>query len=254
MENRRKFLQNIIAAAGMLYTSSTWAKTTVSKKNHLLNASRISLHKNDVLLFQGDSITDVGRNREVKEPNIADGMGKGYPFLAAAKLLREYADKDVKIYNRGISGHKVPQLADRWQEDCLDLHPQILSILIGINDYWHKRDGHYDGNSQSFKAQYRQLLESTMTNLPEIKIIIGEPFTVKEVKHVTESWFPEVEEYQLATRELANEFNLLFIPYQKVFDEACKVADGGYWTTDGIHPTLAGADLMAEAWLQMIKK
>src|SRR5699024_1794851 len=83
----------------------------------------------------------------------------------------EYADKDVKIYNRGISGHKVPQLADRWQEDCLDLHPQILSILIGINDYWHKRDGHYDGNSQSFKAQYRQLLESTMTNLPEIKII-----------------------------------------------------------------------------------
>lgn len=254
MENRRKFLHNIIAAAGVLYTSPTWAKTTVPKTSHLLNASRVSLNRNDVLLFQGDSITDVGRNREVKEPNVTDGMGKGYPFLAAAKLLHEHADKNLKIYNRGISGHKVPQLAERWQEDCVDLHPQVLSILVGINDYWHKRDGHYEGDSQAFKTQYRQLLEDTLTNLPEIKIIIGEPFTVKGVKHVTDSWFPEVEEYQLATQELAKEFNILFIPYQKVFDEACKVADGEYWTTDGIHPTLAGADLMAEAWLQMIKE
>ncbi|MBL1408141.1 SGNH/GDSL hydrolase family protein [Sphingobacterium faecale] len=249
MNNRRTFIKSSVLALGAtaLGNYDAKAETQANIKN------KLEIKQNDIILFQGDSITDNGRNRENQLPNDTQALGQGYAMLAASAMLNKYAEKNIKIYNRGISGHKVPQLQDRWQADCIDLAPSILSILIGVNDYWHKRDGNYTGSAQLYKEQYQKLLDNTLEKLPQVKLIIAEPFAVKEVKHVDNSWFPEFAMYQQAARDIAKEYKALLVPYQDIFDKACKRAPGGYWTTDGVHTTPAGADLMAANWLNCFK-
>lgn len=182
-----------------------------------------------------------------------DNLGYGYALHAAAELLVSQAAKRPEIYNKGISGNKVYQLANRWDTDCLELKPSVLSILIGVNDYWHKHNGKYDGTTAIYEKDYRALLERTKKALPNVKLVIGEPFAVKDVKAVDNSWYPEFDEYRAAAKKIANEFGAIFIPYQQVFDEAQKHAPGSYWTGDGVHPSLPGAKLMANAWLKATK-
>jgi lysophospholipase L1-like esterase len=252
MENnsnsRRSFLKR--AALGTIaavsipeIVSAAIAKTSVKK---------ITLLSEQTILFQGDSITDSGRNKEDMNFNSPRHLGSGYPFLAAASLLRKYASLNLKIYNKGISGNKVFQLAERWDKDCLEIKPDILSILIGVNDIWHKLNGRYDGTVEIYRKDYIALLERTKTTLPNVKIIICEPFAVNGVKAVDEKWYPEFYDYQKAARDIAAQFGAVFIPYQSIFEKAQKLAPGSYWTDDGVHPTLAGAQLMAEAWLSII--
>lgn len=249
MNNRRKFIQQSLAAIG-----ATIAAPSLAKAESLSIAKpSITIKQNDIILFQGDSITDHGRKRDNLVPNDLDAMGRGYAMVAASTLLNKYAGKNLKIYNRGISGNKVPQLEERWKEDCLDLQPNILSILIGVNDYWHKRGGNYNGSAQSYKDEYKRLLDKTLKHLPQVKLIIGEPFAVKNVKHVDDTWFPEFVAYQQVSRDIAKEYNGTFIPYQAIFDQAEKRAPGSYWTTDGVHTSLAGISLMAQSWLDTIK-
>lgn len=214
---------------------------------------KIKLLKGQTILFQGDSITDAGRNKEDMGYNTARPLGTGYAMLTAAQLLLRYAHLDLKIYNKGISGNKVFQLAERWDKDCLDLKPDVVSILIGVNDIWHKLNGNYDGTVEVYRRDYIALLERTRKALPGVKFIIGEPFGVRGVKAVDDKWYPEFYEYQKAAREIATQFGATFIPYQAVYDEAQKRAPGAYWTGDGVHASLAGAALMAEAWLGVVK-
>jgi lysophospholipase L1-like esterase len=212
-----------------------------------------SLGRNNIILFQGDSITDSGRNKNDKTFNTSGSLGSGYPMLAGANLLEKKADLDLKIYNKGISGNKVYQLAERWDNDCITLKPDILSILIGVNDIWHKLAGNYNGTVDVYRKDYIALLERTKKALPDVRLIICEPFAVRNVKAVDDKWYPEFYEYQKASKDIAEQFGATFIPFQKVFDEAQKSAPGVYWTGDGVHPTLAGAQLMAEAWLEAVK-
>ena len=212
-----------------------------------------SLARNNIILFQGDSITDSGRNKNDKTLNNPGSLGSGYPLLAGAKLLEKRADLDLKVYNRGISGNKVFQLAERWDNDCIALKPDILSILIGVNDIWHKLAGNYNGTVDVYTKDYIALLERTKKALPNVRLIICEPFAVRNVKAVDDKWYPEFYEYQKASKDIAAQFGATFIPFQKVFDEAQKRAPGAYWTVDGVHPTLAGAQLMAQAWLEAVK-
>jgi len=251
MDNRRKFLQKSLLTLGgaLAGTSLLNAKET----SNIGGSKKITINHNDVILFQGDSITDNGRKRDNLEPNNTDAFGKGYAMIAASNLLNKYADKNIQVYNRGISGNKVPQLAERWDTDCIALKPTILSIMIGINDYWHKRNGNYEGSANAYKEQYRKLLDQTLTALPQVKLIIGEPFGVKNVKHVDDSWFPELTQYQQVANEIAKEYHAVFLPYQSIFDKAEKRANGKYWTTDGVHTTLAGANLMAQHWIETVK-
>ena len=122
----------------------------------------------DTILFQGDSITDMGRNRrQANKPNDVAAMGNGYAWFAAAELLVDSPDAQLKIFNRGVSGNKVYQLAERWQADCLDLKPNVLSILIGVNDYWHKHDGKYDGTLEKYESDYRALLNAPKKPYPK---------------------------------------------------------------------------------------
>lgn len=214
--------------------------------------SKISLQKNDIILFQGDSITDAGRDRGGVTANNVKGLGSGYALLATSQLLHDHAAKTLQIFNRGISGNKVHQLAERWDTDCLDIKPTVLSILIGVNDFWHMLNGKYSGTIDTYRNDYRALLQRTKDKLPDVKLVIGEPFAVTGVKAVDNTWFPRFTEYQQAARALAKEFGATFIPYQSVFDKAAKVAPSSYWTGDGVHTTLAGSQLMAEAWLQAV--
>jgi lysophospholipase L1-like esterase len=214
---------------------------------------KITLKKDDVILFQGDSITDAGRKKDDMNFNSPSALGSGYAMIAASGLLYKYATRNLKVYNKGISGNKVYQLADRWQKDCLDLKPNVLSILVGVNDFWHTLTNKYTGTIKTYHDDYRKLIETTKQSLPGIQLIIGEPYAVPGIKSVDERWYPAFNDYRAVARELAREFDAVFIPYQSIYDKVQKEAPGVYWTGDGVHPSLAGAHLMAHAWLEVVK-
>jgi len=247
--SRRSFIKKAALAGAMAVSIPeiiSAAMPPAIAKKHILA-------KENVILFQGDSITDAGRNKEDNSFNNPRALGSGYAVLAAASLLEKYAPLNLKIYNKGISGNKVYQLAERWDKDCLEIKPDVLSILIGVNDIWHKLNGQYNGTSEIYKRDYIALLERTRKALPDVKLVICEPFAVKGVKAVDDKWYPEFYEYQKAAREIADQFGATFIPFQKVYDEAQKQAPGAYWTGDGVHASLAGAKLMASAWMAAVK-
>lgn len=250
-QNRRGFIKT--AALGSTFALSIPQIVSAATAETSKKVKKITLSNNDVILFQGDSITDMGRNRDRKEPNDNSGLGASYPFIAASQLLLNHAGKNLKIYNRGISGNVVPQLAERWEEDCISLKPNVLSILIGVNDYWHTLGGGYKGTLQSFRDAYTKLLEDTVKALPNVKLIIGEPYAIPGVKTVDNSWFPAFKGYQDVARELAEKYNAPFIPYQKIYEKAIQLAPGKYWTPDGVHPNTAGDALMARAVLDVFK-
>ncbi len=111
----------------------------------------------------------------------------------------------------------------------------------------------YTGTIDTYRNDYKKLLDRTKQALPDIKLIIGEPFAVKDVKAVTDKWYPAFNEFRVAAKEIAETYQATFIPYQSIFDKAIEVAPGSYWTNDGVHPSAAGVTLMAEAWLETVK-
>lgn len=247
MFKRREFIRNTSLAGLMAISLQDIVSAAIP------SPSKLQLADNDVILFQGDSITDGGRKKEDNNYNNPTSLGNGYVVQAAGDLLLDYADKGLKIYNKGISGNKVYQLAGRWDADCLQIKPNVLSILIGVNDYWHKHDGKYKGTVEIYDKDFRTLLNRTKEALPQVKLIIMEPYALKGIKAVDDTWYPEFDEYRFAAKQIAKEFKAHFIPLQTVFDEAVKIAPGEYWSGDGVHPTLAGAKLIAHAWTKVVK-
>ncbi|BCX46830.1 lipase [Haloferula helveola] len=205
--------------------------------------------KGCVILFQGDSITDAGRDRKVLEANESKALGKGYPALAAGALLGSYPESELKIYNRGISGNKVPDLAERWQADAIDLKPDVLSILVGVNDLWHTLafGRKYKGTVKDYEELYRALLERTRKELPGTRIVICEPFTTR-----TSDDFKVLAEYRAVARKLADEMKLTFVPFQSAFDSVLQAAPAEFWLWDGVHPTPAGHELMLQTWRKAV--
>ena len=204
------------------------------------------------ILFQGDSITDAGRSRNEKHAGVANsaqGLGRGYASITADSLMVAAAPETVQVFNRGVSGNKVFQLAARWDEDCLALEPDVLSILIGVNDIWHTRNGHYDGTVAIYERDYDALLARTREALPETTLMVCEPFVLR-CGAVDESWFPEFDEYRAASRRVAEKHGATFVAFHSMFEEAVKVAPAKHWAGDGVHPTAAGAGLMAAHWLR----
>ena len=248
MNTRRKFLKTAAMGGAILSIPNI-----VASAMSIPQTSKITLKKEDIILFQGDSITDAGRDKNTKSPNTSPMMGSGYVLQAAGELLFKHAGKNLSIFNKGISGNKVYQLAERWQTDCIELNPDVLSILIGVNDFWHTKTGSYKSTVKTYEDDYRALLEQTLAALPNVKFIIGEPFAVTGIKAVDGTWYPAFDKYREVAKKLADEFKAVFIPYQKVFDEAQKRAPGVYWTHDGVHASLAGAHLMANAWMEAVK-
>lgn len=242
--NRRNFIKSAsLASAGLLGLNAMQAGNTTQKTSPNLPGKL-------TVLFQGDSITDAGRDRGHYYANDVRGMGHGYVLDIVSRIMAENPKTDWTIYNRGISGNKVFQLADRWKDDCLQLQPDVLSILIGVNDFWHTLNGHYDGTVDTYEQDLRKLLDDTLKKFPDLKLILGEPFVVKGGTAITDKWFPEFDAYRKAAKQIARDYNAVWIPYQEVFDKALNTAPASYWCPDGVHPSMSGAYLMAEAWVK----
>jgi lysophospholipase L1-like esterase len=209
----------------------------------------VTLNKGDLVLFQGDSITDAGRDRKTEaEPNHGGALGRGYPAILAGGLLLDHRELGLRILNRGISGNKVPDLDRRLQADALDLKPAVLSILIGVNDIWHKINGKYEGTPESYRDGFTALLKRTREALPQVKLVICEPFVLR-CGAINDKWFPEFDQRRAFAREVANQAGAIWVPFQEAFDDA--VAAGttpSFWAADGVHPTVAGHALMAATW------
>jgi lysophospholipase L1-like esterase len=253
--DRRQFVQaaaGVAGAAGLATAGSLFAQEQGQQPSRGPWGSSF-IDRGATVLFQGDSITDAGRDRNDKKPNSQKAMGDGYAWLAAAQMLVDRADDDLKIFNRGVSGNKVYQMDERWQEDCLDLKPNVLSILIGVNDFWHKHKHGYDGTVEVYEKDYHALLKRTKEALPEIKLIVCEPFVLK-VGEVDDTWFPEFDSYRAAARRVADEAGAVFVPFQSMFDEAVKVAPAAYWAADGVHPSAGGSTLMAYWWMRSVRR
>ena len=213
------------------------------------DSGKVSLKKGDVVLFQGDSITDAGRDRKSEgKANDSRMLGRGYPSPIAGGLLADHPKLGLQIYNRGISGHKVPDLDGRWDKDTLDLNPAVLSILIGVNDIWHKLNGKYDGTPEVYRDGFTALLKRTKSALPKVQLVICEPFVLR-CGAVKDNWFPEFEERRAFAEEVAKNAGTIWVPFQKMFDAAVAAGtEPAYWAADGVHPTQAGHALMAKTW------
>ncbi len=216
------------------------------------NIKKIDFNKDDVILFQGDSITDWGRDHTNTMPNNTSALGSGYALVTAAQLLLQYPEKNLQIYNKGISGNKVYQLVERWDTDCLALKPNVLSIHIGVNDYWHTITAGYTGTIDTYITDYHKLLDRTKQALPNVKLVICEPFALKGVKAVDDTWYPTFDLFRKAARDIAKEYDATFVPFQAAFDKAVESAPAAYWNLDGVHPSVAGEALMAKAWMEAV--
>lgn len=195
-------------------------------------------------LFQGDSITDAGRG-DYENPQAT---GSGYPRLLEADLT--FNRKDCEVLNCGISGNRVVDLLARWKKDCLNLRPDVLTILIGVNDVWHELGDHNGVRAGLFEQVYRLLLKETLETLPDIKVILMGAYVIPgpATEEEWEVFSSEVKARRDITAKLAEEFGLGYVDLQKAFDKAQESAPAGHWSGDGVHPTAAGHELIAGTW------
>lgn len=208
-----------------------------------------ALKKDAVILFQGDSITEGGRWDGTDFNHI---MGQDYAYILAAQLGLDYADRNLTCLNRGVSGNTVVKLAARWQADTIALKPDLLSVMVGVNDTFYG-----DGETvETYESTYDRLIADTLTALPAVKIILGESFLmpVGGYKADYAARRAELATRQAAARRIAAKYALPLIPYQQVFDDAVKQAPAEHWSWDGVHPTYAGHGLMARAWLKAVNR
>ncbi|MDB6139430.1 MAG: family lipolytic protein [Verrucomicrobiaceae bacterium] len=198
------------------------------------------------ILFQGDSITDGNRGRTADPNHI---LGHGYQFIIAAKYGAVLAERDLTFINRGISGNTVLDLENRWQKDTLELKPDLLSILIGVND---------DGKNVSME-QYEQVYDKLLTGAraanPQVKLVLGEPFRLWKGDRPGnwEAAIATIRQRQAIVAKLAAKHGAALVHFQAVFDEAVKRAPASHWIWDGVHPTYSGHQLMADEWVRVVK-
>ncbi len=199
------------------------------------------------ILFQGDSITDGNRTRGTDQNHI---IGHSYPYPIATKMGFENPGK-YEFLNRGCSGDTVCNLYARWHEDAIALKPDVISILIGVNDADKRCSADKNVYIDVYEKTYRLLLENTLKVKPDTKFIILEPFTLDtgNMPH-----YKELEnyvfEYAKISRKIADDFDAVFVPLQQRFNEALKKAPVEYWIWDSIHPTYNGHGLIADAFLK----
>lgn len=199
-----------------------------------------------LVLFQGDSITDADRARF-----YPDDLGRGYALMAAGWFAARYPERGVRFLNRGIGGDRVVDLLARWDDDCLALRPDVLSILIGINETWRAFDPGDPTPVATFERSYRELLTRTRDALPRTRLILMEPFSLP-ISPDREAWRADLDPKIQGVRRLAREFDALLTPLDGLFAQAATRREPAYWADDGVHPTPAGHALIAQAWLRTV--
>lgn len=205
------------------------------------------------ILFQGDSITDCGRDR-----NNFYGMGTGYPLLVKAAQSVDRPN-EYEYVNRGISGNRIVDVYARIKADIINLAPDYMSMFIGVNDVWHEIGSQNGVDTAKFERIYTMLLEEVKAALPNIKIFLIAPFVLEGAATRSDENVPDrLERFQTgvtekigAVKRVAETFGLPCFELQPLFDEACKAAPPEYWTVDGVHPTAAGHELIKREWLKV---
>jgi lysophospholipase L1-like esterase len=200
-------------------------------------SKKLILSDNLKILFQGDSITDAGRER-----NHNESLGDGYVMFTAAWLSALYPEFHLKFLNRGVAGNRVRDLRSRWKKDCLDLRPDLVSILIGVNDIHWKPT-----STESFRSDYSSILEQTKQL--KSQIVILEPFLVDANGSFLQLYHKLMDKINII-RELAEEFETKLISLNDVFAKASTKRGSSFWTLDGVHPTLVGHALIAQSWIK----
>lgn len=244
-ETRRIFIKKVTAgslAAAIIPENISSFGECAEKENNL------------VFLFQGDSITDGSRGRN-QDPNHI--MGHGYAFSIASRLGYAFPEKKLTFINRGISGNKVTDLEKRWKEDTLDLKPDVLSILIGINDSSSFVNSHKEPVTlQMYNDIYRSLIDRVVKQNPNVLLVLNQPFVFKN-SSTSPDWekrIADLTERQRMAEKIALDYNAVYVKLQEAFDQACKKAPVEYWIWDGIHPTVAGHEVIAREWLKLVGK
>lgn len=192
-----------------------------------------------IIVCQGDSITDCNRFH-TDQP-----LGDGYVYL-----LQQERKNDT-IINRGISGNRIPELFERWQKDTIEEKPDLLFILVGINEIWHKYKHNKPMTTKEYQANYERLIIETKKNLPNVKICLLEPF-VFPIGHYEPQWMPDLLEEQKIVYELSFKYHTGFIPLQKIFDEALIHHTMVELLPDGVHPSLEGHKVIKEAIVEYL--
>lgn len=210
-----------------------------------------------IVLFQGDSITDTGRNREND-----NNKGFGYANMVSGELGASEPYQYV-FYNRGISGNRVVDLFARMKADMINLKPDIMSILIGVNDVWHEYTRQNGVSAEKFELVYDLMVEELLRELPGLKLMLLEPFVLpgsatEATEEHPDRWkffSREVPLRAQAAKRIAEKYDLPFIPLQEMFTRVNADAPfSGYWLRDGVHPTPAGHTLIKRAWLEAYSK
>lgn len=251
--NRRIFLKQAGAASAFIsFSKSAFSQGTDAKKSKNESRRRLFIKRNDTILFTGDSITDGFREyKYYRVANSIRALGNGYVQLVASKLNYAFVNKKLKIYNTGVNGDTVIKLLSRVDRDIIALKPTIVSILVGVNDFNVAFTENKKGDPEKYEEQYRELLTKIKKALPNVRFVIGEPYAIKGAREQTDIWHPEFLAYGVVAKKLSEEFKGVFIPYQTIYDKAKEHAEKRYYTTDGIHPSIAGIGLMADAWFSI---
>ena len=207
----------------------------------------MEIKRDSVVLFQGDSITDAGRSYEDDS-----SLGTGYGMMSAAWFGAVHPELNVKFLNKGTSGNTVLNLKERWEKDCIAYKPDMVSILIGINDCWRRFDRNMPTSVEDFKADYHGILLDIKEKLGA-RIILCEPFLLPITEEQKKFWREDLDPKIHAVRELAREFNAIYVPFDGIFAAASMKRELTFWAYDGVHPTNAGHALMAKSWLEAVK-
>lgn len=230
-------------------------------------ASQAQEKKSPVILYIGDSITDGnwGRTCDKDERNYTDLnhiFGHGYMYICAATISSQYPERNYTIYNRGVSGNTISDMGARWEKDCLELQPDVLSVMIGINDVYRlllsKRGDKSQVSIENYETKYRELLNSALDQNPNLKIVIIAPFIFKVGRYEQnwDEWNDTVRSYAAVAKKIAAEYNAVFIDCQSKFDKMLTKypqLPASYWVWDGIHPTAAGHKMVSDMWLKAVK-
>jgi lysophospholipase L1-like esterase len=246
--SRRNFLKqaSLLSAAAMAVPAIVNAKTETKETSD-------NSGDGFTFLFQGDSITDGNRSRNLDWNHV---LGHGYAYLISARLWYDHPAKNFHFFNRGVSGNKITDLAQRWQEDTIAIKPNLLSILIGVNDVQSALGGNASATTLSFQSDYRALLSQTKEQVPGVEFVICEPFIlpVGKVKDNWDKFQEEIKGRQEVAQLIAKEFDAVYIPLQDIFNEALEKAPAGFWIWDGIHPMPAGHEMIAREWIKQVEK
>ena len=207
-----------------------------------------------LILFQGDSITDSSRHRD-----FDDGRGHGYATMVSGELGANYPYQ-YQFLNRGISGNRSVDLLARIKEDIINLKPDYLSILIGVNDVWHELDRQNGVSAEKYEVILDMIIDEVKTALPDIKILLLEPFVLsgsgttynpERPNRTFERFDKEVRLRAAAAKRIAEKYDLTFVPLQDVFTKAQADAPcDNYWLKDGVHPTAFGHTLIKREWIK----